>query len=64
MRKLLFAIVTVALLASAAPSSAAPCRDAKGKFVKCPDKAPVKATRCKAANGKFAKCGTPGAKPI
>jgi hypothetical protein len=60
-------ILIVALAASAlltAPALAAPCRDAKGKFIKCPDKAPVKATRCKAANGKFAKCGTAGAKPV
>jgi hypothetical protein len=42
---------------------AAPCKDAKGRFTKCP-KAPVKTVRCKSANGKFAKCGTAGAKPI
>ncbi len=64
MRKLLFAAASVGLLAIATPSIAAPCKDAKGKFIKCPPKAPMKATRCKAANGKFAKCGTPGAKPI
>lgn len=64
MRQLVFAAISVSLLATAAPSIAASCRDAKGKFIKCPDKAPVKTTRCKAANGKFAKCGTPGAKPV
>jgi hypothetical protein len=64
MRKLVFAAISVGLLATAAPSIAALCRDAKGKFIKCPEKAPVKATRCKAANGKFAKCGTAGAKPV
>ena len=44
------------------PALAAPCKDAKGKFIKCPPakKPPV---RCK-ANGKFAKCGSPGAKPV
>lgn len=42
---------------------AAPCKDAHGKFTKCPPAA-AKATKCKTANGKFAKCGTPGAKPI
>ena len=47
---------------AAAPALAAPCRDAKGKFTKCPT-APAKAVRCK-ANGKFAKCGSPGAKPV
>jgi hypothetical protein len=60
----MFAVISVGLFASATPSVAASCRDAKGKFIKCPDKAPAKATRCKAANGKFAKCGTPGAKPV
>jgi hypothetical protein len=64
MRKLVFAAISVGLLATAAPSVAGSCRDAKGKFIKCADKAPAKATRCKSANGKFAKCGTTGAKPI
>ncbi|MFE8107811.1 hypothetical protein DTL00_17430 [Sphingomonas melonis] len=64
MRKALFTAISLGLLATAVPSIAAPCRDAKGKFVKCPEKAPVKAARCKSANGKFAKCGTPGAKPM
>ena len=50
------------LIASATPALAAPCKDAKGKFVKCPP-APAKPTRCKGANGKFVKCGTPGARP-
>lgn len=59
MKKLLAALAMSALVAS--PTLAAPCRDAKGKFVKCPDKPPVK---CKDAKGKFAKCGTPGAKPV
>jgi len=45
-------------------ASAAPCRDAKGKFIKCPPKGPAKAQRCRGPNGKFAKCGTPGAKPV
>ena len=63
MRKPFAAAVAIALLAGSAPSLAAPCRDAKGKFIKCATVAPVKATRCKAANGKFARCGTPGAKP-
>jgi len=64
MRNILAAALSVGLLVSATPSIAAPCKDAKGKFTKCPSSAPVKATRCKAANGKFAKCGTPGAKPV
>jgi hypothetical protein len=56
---LAFAITSLAV----SPAYAAPCKDAKGKFTKCPT-APAKTVRCKAANGKFAKCGTPGAKPI
>ena len=44
---------------STASASAAPCKDAKGKFIKCA--APVAKQVCKDAKGKFAKCGTPGA---
>ena len=63
MRKIIFALSALALVAGSAPSLAsAPCRDAKGKFIKCPTK-PAQAKRCKDAKGKFAKCGTPGAKP-
>ncbi len=64
MRTLILAAASVSLIAGSAPAFAAPCKDAKGRFTKCPPKAAPKATRCKAANGKFAKCGTPGAKPI
>lgn len=56
-------ILITALLVSAvaAPGyAAAPCKDAKGKFVACPRPA-APAKRCK-LNGRFAKCGTPGAK--
>ena len=56
----IFSTAAVILAFSAATAVAAPCKDAKGKFIKCPPKKPV---RCKLANGKFAKCGTPGAKP-
>ncbi len=48
----------------AAPAIAAPCKDAKGKFVKCPPPAKPVVVRCKDAKGKFAKCGAPGAKPV
>jgi hypothetical protein len=58
-RPLVAAMAGLSLLA-AAPVAAAPCKDAKGKFVKCPPKPSV--GRCK-LNGKFAKCGTPGVKP-
>lgn len=58
MRTLFLALAVASL--SATPALAAPCKDAKGKFIKCPEKKPV---RCK-LHGKFAKCGTPGAKPV
>ena len=60
MRTLFFALAVLSL--SATPALAAPCKDAKGKFIKCPAPA-AKVVRCK-LNGKFAKCGTPGAKPV
>ena len=62
-RPLLIAATSIALIGMASAAPAAPCKDAKGKFTKCPEKAPAKAARCKDAKGKFAKCGTPGAKP-
>jgi hypothetical protein len=37
---------------------AAQCRDASGKFVKCP-----KPVHCRNDTGKYVKCGTPGARP-
>lgn len=63
LRNLLLAAAALSI-AAVAPALAAPCKDAKGKFTKCPPKSAPKATRCKAANGKFAKCGMAGAKPI
>lgn len=60
MRLFLVALTATALLST--PAFAAPCRDAKGKFVKCA-KAPAKPTRCKDAKGRFAKCSAPGAHP-
>lgn len=63
MRKLIFGLSAVALIACSVPSiAAAPCRDAKGKFIKCPPK-PAKPVQCRDAKGKFTKCGTKGAKP-
>ena len=62
LKSLLLAASIVGL--AVAPATAAPCRDGKGKFVKCPDKAPAKAVKCKDAKGRFAKCGTNGAKAI
>ncbi|AMK22431.1 MULTISPECIES: hypothetical protein [unclassified Sphingobium] len=56
-RKLTSALLGLALLAgSAAPALAAPCKDAKGKFVKCPPKPVAKKGPCKDAKGRFTKC--------
>jgi hypothetical protein len=56
------ALAAVAMIAS--PSIAANrCRDAHGKFVKCPPPKAASAKKCRGAGGKFVKCGTPGAKP-
>lgn len=60
-RKLVFAAASLSLLVGA-PSMAAPCKDAKGRFTKWPA-APAKTVRCKSANGKFVKCSMAGAKP-
>jgi len=50
MRKLLFALAGLSLLAGPAPSLAAkPCKDAKGRFVKCPK-------QCRDSKGHFTKC--------
>jgi hypothetical protein len=58
-------MIAAALLSlSAAPALAAPCKDAKGKFTKCPPAAAPAGARCKDAKGKFAKCGAPGAVPM
>jgi hypothetical protein len=62
MQKLVAALLALGLIAGSAPSLAAPCRDAKGKFVKC-TMAPVKPTRCRDAKGHYAKCGKPAANP-
>lgn len=58
MRKTLAAsLIAFSLFAtSTAPAFAAPCKDAKGKFIKCPEKKPVKKGPCKDAKGKFIKC--------
>lgn len=63
MRKFIIGLAAIGLISGSTSAFAAPCRDAKGKFVKCPTKSHAKATRCKDTKGKFAKCGTPGAKP-
>ena len=52
MKKIVFALTALSLLAGSAPSLAAPCKDKKGKFVKCP----AKPKMCRNAKGHFAKC--------
>jgi hypothetical protein len=57
-------LTAAAILTVATPVLAAPCRDAHGKFTKCPPAKSVPAAKCKDMKGRFAKCGTAGAKPI
>lgn len=61
-----FAVMSLAISGVAAPAAfaAEKCRDAKGKFIKCPVKPAAAGVRCKDAKGKFAKCGTAGAVPV
>ncbi|MBB2202357.1 hypothetical protein [Gluconacetobacter tumulisoli] len=54
--RLLLSTLSVVALMGTAPGSAAPCRDAKGKFVTCPKPKPEK---CRDAKGKFIKCPAP-----
>ena len=62
MTRTLIAAAALAFAATAlTPALAAPCKDAKGKFIKCPSAKPAPAVRCKDGKGKFVKCGTPGA---
>lgn len=59
MQRFVTLLATVTFVASLAGAvEAAPCRDAKGKFIKCP--APAAATKCRdKTTKKFAKCGAP-----
>ena len=63
MQKTILALtVAFALSAMASGASAAQCRDAKGKFIKCPP--PAAAKHCKdPKTKKFTKCTAPGAVP-
>ncbi|MGN6058423.1 MAG: hypothetical protein ACTHOI_07545 [Sphingomicrobium sp.] len=60
MKNFVLALSAISLIAGSAPSLAAPCKDAKGKFTKCPSKAapakPAKPKMCRDAKGHFAKC--------
>ncbi len=53
MHKLLSAALALAVLST--PAFGAPCRDGKGKFVKC-TKVVKKVERCRDAKGHFKKC--------
>ncbi len=47
-----------------APAYAEQCRDAAGKFIKCPPK-PEKAVKCRdKTTKKFAKCDAPNTEPV
>jgi hypothetical protein len=61
MKILLLFLGAASIAALPVVASAAPCKDAKGKFTKCPEKKAAP-KRCTDAKGKFAKCGSPGAK--
>ena len=53
MKKFVLALSAFSLIAGAsAPALAAPCKDKKGKFVKCP----AKPKMCRNAKGHFMKC--------
>jgi hypothetical protein len=63
MYRTLALVIALAVSSSAfGAEAAAPCRDAKGKFIKCP--AASASVRCKDTKGKFVKCGSPGAHPV
>lgn len=56
MRKIFATFALASLIAT--PALAAPCRNAAGKFVTCPQAkaAPVRKAPCKDVRGKFVKC--------
>lgn len=56
---ILIAVAALALSSGSAFAAGTQCRDARGKFIKCP----APAVQCRDAKGHYAKCGTPGAKP-
>jgi hypothetical protein len=62
MKKLVIAMSALSLVVGTS-AAAAPCRDAKGHFVKCTKKVVAKPTKCRDAKGHFTKCSAKGAKP-
>lgn len=59
MLRWLTAAAALSLLVS--PAIGAPCKDAKGKFTKCPPPVVKPIGPCKDAKGKFIKCPPPAA---
>lgn len=58
------ALLAFAMSALASGADAAQCRDAKGKFIKCPPAAAA-AKHCRDKKTKrFAKCGAPNTEPV
>jgi len=52
-----FLFVTALSIGVASASASKPCRDARGKFIKCPTTVMAPAPkRCRDAKGKFMKC--------
>ncbi len=58
MQRLLSSMVAFAFVAAlgSGAASAKQCRDAKGKFMKCPTTTSAPATKCRDKKGKFTKC--------
>jgi hypothetical protein len=61
MKMLSLALSITAVLGLTTAADAAACRNAKGKFIKCPTAAaaPAKPKACRDAKGKFTKCAKP-----
>ena len=58
MKNIALAFAALSLFAIPVVADAAPCRDAKGKFIKCAPKpaAAMKKVTCRNAKGHFMKC--------
>ncbi len=63
MTRTLALAAALALAFSTTAYAKGPCRDAKGKFTKCPPAAAAPKHCRDAKTGRFAKCDAPGAKP-
>ncbi|WP_395396328.1 hypothetical protein WBP07_20730 (plasmid) [Novosphingobium sp. BL-8A] len=55
-RKMIAAVAIVGMLGATPALAANSCRDAKGKFVKCPNSAAAKSGSASIAKGKDGKC--------